>query len=137
MKPEDLMIGDWVQVNYYSPQPSNDYPDEDWRPYQIKSGKEIDEMAKHFQPLLLTEDIVKKSGFKFCAATDDIIIYQHKPSALAIQFDKQDTKVPVIVYDIWWSDNGLQTSEMVDVEYVHELQHAIKTLKLTLELCVR
>lgn len=136
MKPEDLMIGDWVQVNYYSPQPGNDYPDEDWRPYQIKSGKEIDEQSQNFQPLLLTEDIVKNSGFKFCAATDDIVIYQDRETALAIQFDKNDEKSPVIVYDIWWSDNGLQTSEMVDVEYVHELQHAIKSLKLTLNLCV-
>lgn len=137
MKPEDLMVGDWVEMNFYQPQPSNDYPDEDWQPYQIKSGKEIDEYAQYVQPLLLTEDIIKKSGFKFCAATDDIIIYQDRDTGLAIQFDKKDMKCPVIAYDIWWSDNGLMTSEMMDVEYVHELQHAIKSMKLNIELCVR
>ena len=106
METKDLMLYDWVQV-----------PSELNRIKQIKSTFDMDE-AVLYQPIPLTEEILKKNGF---LGNDygEIIIGEWR-----------------IMCDC--SNVAILHNEHVDIDtpirFVHELQHALRLCKIDKEI---
>lgn len=122
MKPTELMVDDWVYISpwdcepyvnkicgisYYSWQ-GKDYCDwvdcEDW-----------DELSlDRITPIPLTDEILKKNGFE----------YYHKNFASLNQDDLFKLEM------IEWPDEngigGIWKIGIIEIRYVHELQHALK-----------
>ena len=76
MKANELMIGDWVMMdmNYSEDDPMYSRPD--YQPYQIRNGEDIDLAEEKncigdtdvYQPIPLTDDILRNNGFEFTEA---------------------------------------------------------------------
>lgn len=58
MSPKELMIDDWVLLNN--------------KPYQLKSGKEIDELASKVKPIPISEDFMKSQGYEHILEWRDV-----------------------------------------------------------------
>ena len=118
---KDLMIGDWVSyhgiVNKVAPA---DFCQKEW----------IDEI----KPIPLTPEILEKNGFKKCAGNEwSVFKYE------------DDDYTKKALYQVLWSSDELyleiasytsRTGEFnrLGVEFVHELQHALRLCGITREI---
>lgn len=140
MKAEDLMIGDWVDVYHELPDESGFY-----KPLQVTGlhqnngicfGDSIiespwndpEEFEEEIKPIPLTEEILEKNGFGFIDT-----------------FNGEYYSV----WTGWWILDGLElcccsnlkfpvyfniSDANVKVNYVHELQHALKLCGIEKEI---
>ena len=121
MKAEDLMIGDWVFGIYpngkYTPPvciaavdiyPTNKSP-------RIVAYGGYGYQQEHLAPIPLTDEILKKNGFQYYHKNFASLSYEH-PFKLAMVE--------------WPDENGLnglwRLEDIINIRYVHELQHALK-----------
>lgn len=135
MKPNELMIGDWVLCDTNA-QSDYEFDNVNYQPYQIKNGEDIDYAcetnmigdADVYQPILLTAEILEHNGFKKFNFED--IEGSHKWTwwhdmqtfvSLWYRELKDDTK------EGWMLRiESPFTSSRTKIDYVHELQHAMR-----------
>ena len=132
MKANELMIGDWVKhpngQNRITAIQDNDFVFTDYRE-DILGACEVDDL----QPIPLTPEILEKNGWsyndedaKFATETwsgGGLILQGHEDSGFMIMaisdYDDEDTNhTPFIL------------------NYVHELQHALKLRRLSKEITI-
>jgi len=130
MVAEDLMVGDWVCVR------SNDK--EDTHNFKIKSivkegvyGPGFVGFDEDLEPIPLTGEILKKSGFKHL---QDTYLFN-------IGINQFGTDLWIeIGPDSWIENNKIYIDSLKEIDdtmvsvttckYVHELQHLLKSLKI-------
>lgn len=121
MKPEELQVGDWVEMNFYSPQPCDDYPDEDWRPIQLVSDDEVNKYANIVYPILLSTYILNKNDFY---KTRDFFKINDAYKLKLVADDVNKTHWEII--DLY--------KTKFNIYYVHEFQHLLRRLKINKEI---
>lgn len=112
MKANELMIGDWVYLNYWDgkyPQQIHGINYNSWRGegYADWVDTDIDDEAsiKNVEPIPLTAEILEKNGFK-----------------------DEDADLLYTFYDGWNFEihNKTMLVSCGSIWYVHELQHALR-----------
>lgn len=139
MKPEDLMVGDWVllwddnparvdcigNVEVYLSEPRGQH-ELDWRV-----------TYEHIKPIPITPEILEKNGFTYCKS--DGGFYLHT----TISYGNWD--VNVVLFDITdeYRNNQLHISSpddsyiaihLMECNHVHELQHALRLCGIDKEI---
>lgn len=133
MKANELMIGDWI------------WDMEDRKPYQMTPLMvcgliEHKENEGRVHPIYLTAEILEKNGFNVTMGKFDI------PNSLIYECDSFNN-YSKIHYEIYWDEHGTLIINSCDfdaenvagncdidmsgVDYVHELQHALRLCGLT------
>lgn len=128
MKKEDLMIGDWYCWEAEGKQ------------YHFKVDKTVfiadDSTVFNFQPVPLTREILDKN-FK-CIEGDWIIKGDEYGDRIEIVFNslgKKDYSVYVCSEKIgFFVADTIECNLLVDIYYVHELQHLLKVLNIDKEI---
>ena len=128
MKTKDLMLYDWVQV-----------PSELNRFKQIKSTFDMDE-AVLYQPIPLTEEILKKNGFLLHNSASYFKEYMWTTGGIDEYADVY-IEVGKDQQDNWRWDNLKCKLHffrgdvfLVKMQYVHELQHALRICHIDKEI---
>ena len=129
MKATDLMLGDWVLMDMNFSEENPIYTQPDYRHYQIKNGEDINLAcetnclgdADVYLPIPLTPEILEKNGFE---EYDGAYIYYTAHYDVCIEWCGTILKIGC--------DNG--NIELADIQYVHELQHALKLCDVEKEI---
>lgn len=144
MLQEELMIGDWVfkDVNYDEEDPM--YSRVDYQPFQIENGEDINLAIESncfgdagvYKPIPITPEILEKNGFKKFDFRN--IEGQHEWSWWI------DTQTSVTLWTRASSDNPENgwmvriespvVSFCIKIEYIHQLQHALKLCGINKEI---
>ena len=110
MVANDLMIGDWI---FYGEKPV--------KVLQLSEGK----IYRGFYPILLTSEILEKNGWV-------------KVEADGVFYPKQfKGELPYIVYATDGEDWRFRVRDFCDIEYVHQLQHALKLCGIDKEIVLQ
>ena len=133
MKPQELMIGDWVI--------RKGDPDEPMRLYDMDASRGIayvemcsgdnTEWLENLEPLLLTQKIIEKNGFKKVNGyvTEEAYILDEciggEPNIIIRRFDFNESFVLCTPKD---------QKARVSIAYVHKLQHALKLCGIEKEI---
>ena len=133
MKPNELMIDNWVlkDINHFEEEPM--YARLDYRPYQIKNGSDIDLALETncigddsvYQPIPLTTEILENSGFEKCWDEDIMLMVFD-----SIQIEVGDN------YKRYQHEGMYLRGIKHCLHYVHELQHALKLCGIGKEIIV-
>lgn len=166
MKAEDLMIGDWVRfdmsISYENPQGSGM-----WVVCQVESVSRpifegrtrnlflkadnfyggYERILEEIEPIPLTPEILEKNGFKFCE-DDNCSLPQYrwhkegKRDGFSIEIifynpPISGVKVLTKINTECSHDCGVNSVHNCDIEYVHELQHALKLCGIEKEIILK
>ena len=127
MEAKDLMIGDWVRIPHIN---------KIGKVYRIdrangKGNGFAAVIAGDFhesllEPIPLTDEILKQNGFKYFHKNYASLGYEH-PFQLKM--------------NEWPDENGLgglwTICDMVEIRYVHELQHALRLCGIDKEIIIK
>lgn len=136
MKASEIMIGDWVNVR------------DSETPKQVKGLKQADVILgtkwfetgtwfvliddvwwelRYIKPIPLCRVHLVKNGFKVQDADDALFIYKDNECKISIRFDNscEGMGLPPVIF---MSIEGADFDMNKPVEYVHELQQAMKVL---------
>ena len=120
MKPEELMIGDWVMYNPNVFIEDEYEPTKDCYPIQIKNGEDIDLAIEDcYNHIPLTVEILEKNGW----IRESWVNYRQEWWLNAKDF-----------YIIRNSDRDVLHHEFLKFNYVHELQHALRVCNIDKEI---
>ena len=136
MKAEELMVGDWIQIVPDAPTMPNECHRVDWiRTGEIGLDNRRIVTYPYIQPIPLTEEILEKNGF---------VKWEHgylwkERIGIGGQTTSASSPIEIIVYEDGHSfvSNPHDGKEYQGaLEYVHELQHALRLCKIgkTIEL---
>ena len=149
IKVTDLMINDWVSINgsnYLVKDIKKKgviklYEDTQWGEHDIDFN--TDSLEEFLQRIPLTEEILEKNGFKkwtwWKHHKDDTVTYAIG-DGLHVEIEEQmingkNEKIFNLVDNCNDSgDYGYESNYICDVNYVHELQHALKLCKIEKEI---
>ena len=144
MKKEDLMIGDWVI--------RRGVPEEPMRLYDMKTsaglvyldqdGRGVTEKFENIEPILLTHEIMEKNGFTKYDVGHNVIgwsIMDDDNLYSAIPFTLTDNDFDTEQGEYKWGpvEDDREESfvrEIGRINYVHELQHALKLCGIEKEI---
>lgn len=137
MKANELMIGDWVNLNYWDGkfvQQINGISYNSWRGegYQDWVDTEIDDEASigSIEPIPLTAEILEKNGWEAFNGTYNIVRYRIITKVMALIIEPM--KVESILGERWFwlsvnkIDGEVRPNMNYPFCYVHELQHALR-----------
>lgn len=143
MKTSDLMIEDWVMSRRY-PSPSRVYAtyldiSKDQPTITIineEEGKSI--IAGHFieelTPIPLTQEILEKNGFTLFNQYKNNIVYHY----LIDDIQQNSIFITIVdgteIYYSYKSNDDYDVISFLPIQYVHELQHALKICKIDKEI---
>ena len=127
MEAKDLMIGDWVRIPHIN---------KIGKVYRIDraNGKgngfaaviDGDFHESLLEPIPLTDEILKQNGFKYFHKNYASLGYEH-PFQLKM--------------NEWPDENGLgglwTICDMIEIRYVHELQHALRLCRINMEIKIK
>ena len=130
MEAKDLMIGDWVQICY--------------RDRKVKVTAIYDElidtssvsplMKDEYEPIPLTDEILKKNGFeKEIGAKEVVFTCDDDDKNYRLVIHPKETNYCGI-YTYIHIDAGCISIEELPLEYVHELQHALRLCGIEKEI---
>lgn len=140
MECSDLMIGDWVFDG-----------DEVARVTSLTCDGIIETTRRISNieivtPILLTPEILEKNGFKLVEGE----LYLPAPRYVWIEGGKRDCFIEVILYNPpirgveflvrinaeSTHESGINLTHSCDIEYIHQLQHALKLCKIDKEIMI-
>lgn len=134
MKAEDLMIGDWV---CYDGDENHECPVRIDAINTEEAGVEGD-YYDVWEPILLTPEILEKNGFKkethFIDWKDRTLYKVGYDMYIIMNYYEDDNFTLCNIYDD--SDEGAVVIDITSINYVHELQHALKLCKIDKEIIV-
>ena len=127
MKANELMIGDWLL--YYDADENQNIPvkivsidDDGWVFYEYPDATRQEGWCKDLNPVPLTPEILEKNGFtRF--GTDYILKERH--------FGLENPSTPSNYFDNYWLRVSI---EAVHIEFVHQLQHALRLCGIEKEI---
>lgn len=135
MKAKDLMIGDWVLIDfaprnkYYEPgiitglcseEAEFEAKNQDGRLFYTDDEKKV-------LPVPLTAEILEKNGFETEKAYYGFVyVYDDDDRSLRIVFHPKESNYTRGAYSYIHIDCGCVTIEELPIYYVHELQHALQ-----------
>lgn len=135
MKVEDLMIGDWVYIK--------DYPIIA-QPMQVKKEHFVRSLVE-FQPIPLTEEILRKNGFKNDVLAQKSIIAE-RVSIFSVILISEDNRIMLNNFDEYLNSfnewhvhidtEDMRTMCTAEITYIHELQHLLKLCGIKKEIVV-
>ena len=137
MKANELMIGDWVLYNGKPIQVDEIFGDginADYCGGEIMGLINEDELL----PIPLTAEILKKNGFEICNEdTDGTIQYDWGSPALGIDIWINTKPCLFGAWRTWEGETKSYTMvEELPINYVHELQHALKLCGIEKEITI-
>jgi hypothetical protein len=141
MKKEDLMIGDWVNIQTEKDgEPMYSQVEQLWE-CEIDADFQTD--YENVYPIELTEEILHKNGFKNDVLAQKSIIAEGASNFSVILFS-EDNRIKLDNIDEYlnsfnkWSvhidTEDMRTMCTAEITYVHELQHLLKLCKIEKEL---
>jgi len=141
MKKEDLMIGDWVNIqSEKDDEPMYSQVEQLWE-CEIDADFQTDYENVH--PIELTEEILHNNGFKNDVITQKSIIAEGASnfSVILISEDNRITLNNIDEYlnsfnkwHIHIDTEDMRTMCTAEITYVHELQHLLKLCKIEKEI---
>ena len=155
MKANELMIGDWVLLDMNWAEDDPMYSRLDYQPYKIKLSEDFDLAeesncigdADAYQPIPLTQEILEKNGFKIVHGFGYSDKYPtwgwgyhngiHDYCSIDVTF--YDTPINGVSHLVKINRNsasgdGINTVHNCDIDYVHQLQHAIRLCGIEKEI---
>ena len=121
MKANELMIGDWYKW----------YADGHYYNYQVTKetfGNDEDTIA-NFEPIPLTKEILENNGF-----INDKAIFVYEDETKVVTFFSKENNRPYCNSSFINIDCGCVTLNELPIEYVHELQHALRLCGIEKEI---
>ena len=143
MKANELMIGDWVLLDMNWAEDDQMYARLNYQPYQIERGEDIDLAqetncigdADAYQPIPLTTEILSKNGFEAEKAYYGFVyFYDDDDNSLRIVFHPKESNYTRGAYSYIHIDCGCVTIDELPIQYVHELQHALRLCGIEKEI---
>lgn len=147
MKAEELMIGDWVTITEH-----DDFHgyiakvviingETDYITVHIPNMHLHDVFADDLQPVQLTKEILEKNGWKkqrwWRFKQSDVITYDIVDDIVDEFYLEVTDDGFALVNDLSDDeDHGYMSNWVVDINYVHELQHALKLCKIEKEIII-
>lgn len=154
MTTKELMVGDWVlmDMNYLEEDPM--YTKTDYKPHKIQNGEDIDLACETncigdgdvYRPIPLTPEILEKNGFRRAKEQETALstVYM-SPYPVRVC---EAAKVKVVFYDLpicgvnvlvqieadTKSGGGVNSLHSCDIEYVHQLQNALRLCGIEKEI---
>lgn len=128
MKAEELMIGDWIFCKYLQHNTrviALPKPDNYLHIVVEEEGFELVFTEKYFEPIPLTPEILKKNGFEKDQETGECLLS-----------DYDDTFEVYWIGTILTVQSGYGRMELVNCQYVHELQHALRLCGINKDIIV-
>jgi len=137
MKKEDLMIGDWVNIQIEKDdEPMYSQVEQLWE-CEIDADFQTD--YENVYPIELTEEILYKNGFKNDVLAEKSIIAEGA-SNFSVILISEDNRITINNIDEYlnsfnkWNvhidTEDMRTLCTAEITYVHELQHLLKLCKI-------
>ena len=145
MKPEELMIGDWVIRRGVPEEPMwlSDMKTIAGIAYLDQDGRGVAEKFENIEPIPITEEILKKNGFKNDVIAQKAIIAEGA-SNFSVILISEDNRIILNNIDEYLNSFNkwhvhIDTEDMrtictSEITYVHELQHLLKLCKIEKEI---
>ena len=141
MKKEDLMIGDWVNIqSEKDDEPMYSQVEQLWE-CEIDADFQTDYENVH--PIELTEEILRKNGFKNDVLAEKSIIAEGA-SNFSVILISEDNRIMINNIDEYLNSfntwhvhidtEDMRTMCTAEITYVHELQHLLKLCKIEKEI---
>lgn len=141
MKAEDLMIGDWVNIQTgEGDEPMYLQVEQLWE-CEIDADFQTD--YENVYPIELTEEILHKNGFKNDVLAQKSIIAEGASNFSVILFS-EDNRITINnigeylnSFNKWYihiDTEDMRTLCTAEITYVHELQHLLKLCKIEKEI---
>ena len=133
MKPEELMIGDWVMYNPNVFIEDEYEPAKESYPIQITSGDDIDLAIEDcYSSIPLTKEILEKNGFN---GVGYVYLKIDEHSFLEYYFHEKRLRKVWEGIDEWQNHSEARDiTFQCNCYYVHELQHALKLCGIDKEI---
>lgn len=139
MKKEELSIGDWVYVAHQHSNIDGDY-DLEFIPEKLtlehfkfwaENDWDNNDFDESLKPILLTPEILEKNGFMLTLLTD-------RGNEYYVEDDNYNY-LRVFYCDTWFEignsfDEEGELQAFADIQFVHELQHALRLCKIEKEI---
>lgn len=135
MDNDELMVGDWVEIDSYAFNPC-DTRDEDWGIHQIKTNEEIDKYCDWMRPIDLTKEIIERNSIHgdlpilFNDGKLKYLVVESK--YISKEYNNEYYSYCVVISCDY--PGGTFYVPIAKIEYVHELQHILKDLKIEKEI---
>lgn len=143
MKPEELMIGDWVNflIDIEGGDTENDPQNEVYQPMQVNTiaswevGGEVESREgeindpEQLLPIAITAEILEKNGFGY-KEEDDYLTHYYLGDGWYL--DNPDLHIGTYNKGVYWlnyCDNAI-----CGIKYIHELQHALRLCGINKEI---
>ena len=127
------MIGDWVKISHLN---------KIGKVYRIDraNGKgngfaaviDGDYYEGNLEPIPLTTEILEKNGFE--KTWQDNFVYDNEDIGLIITFHPKETNYTNGIYDYIDIEKGCVTITEMPIEFVHQLQHALRLCGIEKEI---
>ena len=138
MKANELMIGDWVECTYWVP--SKQLKVAEIRRImddETKIGVYSDDLILIFRqtevkPIPLTAEILEKNGFK--KIREGRFLLENLEDNYWVKFYPKDANYTGGFYDYIDLDSGCISIREMPIEFVHELQHALRLCGIKKEI---
>lgn len=141
MKKEELMIGDWVNIQIEKDdEPMYSQVEQLW---ECEIDADFQTSYENVYPIELTEEILHKNGFKNDVLAQKSIIAEGASNFSVILFS-EDNRITLNNIDEYLNSFNkwyihIDTEDMrtlctTEITYVHELQHLLKLCKIEKEI---
>lgn len=124
MEITDLMIGDWVNIK--------DYPTIA-QPMQVKKEHFVRSLVE-FEPIPITPEILEKNGYSYNETRDVWELIPNDGFGICRDEDDNCFYFCLGIFDAFNSYSDITYHYITKVEYVHELQHALKLCGIEKEI---
>jgi len=134
MKVTDIMVDDWVlkDMNYEEENPMYTHPE--YRPYKIQNGEDIDIAcetncigdADIYMPIPLTPEILEKNFLKRHGA------YVILDDYFEVEICEYNDGLYRLLYNC--TEMSLPRTQITEIGFVHQLQHALKMVGVEQEI---
>lgn len=129
MEITDLMMGDWVKIiHHHMPKPLIKVKKvdlEDFRDTLLQVYPEIT-----YEPIPITPEILEKNGYSYNETRDVWELIPNDGFGICRDEDDNCFYFCLGIFDAFNSYSDITYHYITKVEYVHELQHALKLCKI-------
>ena len=135
MKPQDLMIGDWVIRKGVPNDPMRLYNMNASRgiAYLDQDGRGVAELFKNLEPIPLTPEILEKNDFM----KDDFLDYEESRIGISLLYKERsngEEGFRVLIENR--SPKNETRTTIKPAKYVHEIQHSFKELDIEKDIVI-
>lgn len=137
MNATDLMVGDWVTL--FDKYPAKVEAIGDTEVYLLDDdGVHWHVGYEHIKPIPLTAEILEKNGFSFCTRDGGYYLYATMSCGFDVEVILFDVvnKYASIQLHIGDTDDTATYIHLMECNYIHQLQHALKLVGIDKEITI-